>query len=135
MGVLTRDDIIKAKDIEQELVEVPEWGGSVYVQGMTGLQRGMFEDYILATKTEDTRRNRAKFRAQLLVLCIVDADGNPLFREEDVDALSEKSAAPLDRLYDKVQKLSGFRKEDVDEITKNSSIGQKEDSTTDSPSL
>ena len=40
---LSRDDILKAADNEPEEVDVPEWGGSVLVRGMTGRERDAFE--------------------------------------------------------------------------------------------
>lgn len=125
--ILSREDILGAKDTTRELVDMHKfgWGGSVYVQGMTGLQRGLHENDMLETNVDDIRTNKARFRARMLVYCIVDGTGNPLFREQDVDALNEKNAAALDYLYDKAAKASGYRAQDVEEITKNLQGGQE----------
>ena len=130
--MLSRDDILKARDIKRELVDMApfDWGGSVYVKGMSGLDRGQFEVDMNLTKGPNQSENWKRFRARMLVACVVGEDDQPLFREQDVDALNEKSAAALDHLTDIAQRLSGFRRQDVDEITKNSQGGQSEGSTT-----
>ena len=51
---LSRDDILKAADNEPEEVDVPEWGGSVLVRGMTGLDRAAAEE--LKSALEDVTR-------------------------------------------------------------------------------
>ena len=43
MTYLSRDAILQREDIKTEDVEVPEWGGTVRVRGMTGVQRDAFE--------------------------------------------------------------------------------------------
>ncbi len=125
--ILSREDILGARDTVKELVDMNKfgWGGSVYVQGMTGLQRGLHENDMLETNVDDPRINKARFRAGMLVYCIVDGEGNQLFREQDVDALNEKNAAALDYLYDKAAKASGYRPADIEEITKNLPSGQE----------
>jgi len=44
---LTKEQILGASDIEIEKVDVSEWGGFVYVKGMTAKQRDDFEASIL----------------------------------------------------------------------------------------
>lgn len=131
--LLSRDDIFKLQDIKREMVDMTPfgWGGAVYVSGQTGKQRADFEAFIAKAVTDNVQDNATRFRAKLLVSCITDEDGNRLFREEDIDALNEKSAGALDHLYEVAQKLSGFRKADIDEMTRNLPTGQSEDSTTD----
>ena len=48
--MLSRDQILKAKDIKKETVNVPEWGGKVIVMGMTGKRRDEFEQEIVKGK-------------------------------------------------------------------------------------
>ena len=37
--MLNRDAILKAQDLKREIVDVPEWGGEVYVRGFTALEK------------------------------------------------------------------------------------------------
>jgi hypothetical protein len=127
MPTLTREQILNAKDGQQEEVDMRpfKWPGSVFIRSMTGVERGKFE----ASMQEQASFPR--FRALLLAYCMVDDKGNQLFNDaEDVDALNTKNAAALDYLYDKAQTLCGWRKKDIDELTKNSSAGQSEGSIT-----
>jgi hypothetical protein len=136
MGFLSREEIFKKQDREYAVVNCPEWGGKVRVQSLSGAERDAFEESILGKRKEDGSRDvmTANLRAKLVALSAVDKDGNLLFGPDDWAALGQKNAAPLDRLFTAAQKLSGISKNDVEELTKNSGLGQKEDSTSDLPS-
>jgi len=104
------------------------WGdGGVVVRGMTGKQRGRFEAKMGLNKGKDQQKNWERFRAEMLVETVVDYDDQPIFRLQDVEALNEKSAEALDHLVNVARRLSGYRKEDVDEMTKNSQEDQSDD--------
>ena len=61
MTYLSRDAILQREDIKTEDVEVPEWGGTVRVRGMSGVERDAFE----ASLIEQPRANgSAKRRKQ-----------------------------------------------------------------------
>lgn len=130
MKVLGREDILRVKDSQRELVDmVPfRWGGSVYVQSMSGADRGLFEADMSLTSGTNQTENWKRFRARILVVCVVDEKGERIFREQDVEALNEKNAGALDYLTDIAQRLSGFRPKDVEAIVKNSQAGQSEGS-------
>ncbi len=124
MDLLTRDQILAAQDLQQEEVAVPEWGGHVLVRGLTGRQRDAYEATIISQRGTDVKMNLSNARAKLVARSIVDADGKLLFGDDDVTALSNKSAAALERVFSVAQRLSGMSKEDIEELTKNSLNGQ-----------
>lgn len=126
--VLNREAILAAEDLPRELVEVPEWGGAVYVRALTGAERDQFEASIVEQRGRDVRMNMRNIRAKLVALTVVDEDGQRIFTDDDVAALGGKSAAALDRLFAVAQRLSGLSKEDVEELAKNSESGQSADS-------
>lgn len=128
--ILSRDAILKADDIKRELVEVKDWGGSVYVKAMTGAERDKFEEDSLVRRGKRRETNLLNFRARLVVRTVVGDDGKRLFADDDADALGEKSAAVLDRLYDVAARLSGISDEDVNELVGESASGQSDDSGT-----
>lgn len=117
---LNREAILAAEDLPRELVEVPEWGGAVYVRALTGAERDQFEASIVEQRGRDMRMNMRNIRAKLVALTVVDEDGQRIFTDDDVAALGGKSAAALDRLFAVAQRLSGLSKEDVEELAKNS---------------
>lgn len=125
---VTRDVILAAQDIPTEDVEVPEWGGWVRVRGMTGVQRDAWETELNAGKG---KINWTNARARLLARCLVDEKGKRLFRNEDFEALGQKSAATLMKLFDMAQRLSGVSPQDVEALEKNLESDQSEGSGSD----
>jgi hypothetical protein len=126
--ILTRDAILQAQDLPRELVEVPPWGGSVYVRALTGAERDAFETSIVEQRGKSTKMNLKNIRAKLVALTVVDEEGNRIFSDSDASALGKKSAAALDRVFEVAQRLSGLRPEDVEELSKNFGSDQSEDS-------
>lgn len=123
MAVLTRDEILQVSDIKIELVPVPEWGGEVYVKGMTGIERAKFERGVFTMRGQDQILNIDRLREKLAVLTVCDEGGKSLFTDEDMRALGQKSAAALQRIFTAAQRLSGLTQEDVQSLTE----GLKED--------
>ena len=62
MPVLSRDEILAADDIQIELLEVPEWGGSIFVKGMTGAERDRFEAGVITISGDDSKVNMIDIR-------------------------------------------------------------------------
>ena len=124
---LTRDAILTADDEQLRIVEVPEWGGNVRVRGLSGTERGLFEQ---TCNEEVPAGNRAQRRAgqtvnktkteiimpTLCAWCIVDESGERLFTDDDVAALGAKSGKALDRVFDVATQLSGLSDDDVDSL-------------------
>ena len=125
--ILTKDEILSADDLKKETVSVPEWGGSVIVRNLMGFERDQFEASIVQGKTA----NLSNLRAKLVTMSVVNEKGKRLFSVKDVEALGRKSASALDRVFAVAQKLSGLTPKDVDELAKNLSRGQSEDSVSD----
>jgi len=107
--LLTRSAIFEAVDVVTETVEVPEWGGSVRVRGLTGKERDIFEQNSLRrNKKGDMELNMANMRARLVAFCTVDENGERIFTDDDIAELGRKSAAPLERIAKVAQRLSGM---------------------------
>lgn len=117
MTSLNRDDILSVQDISLEEVEIPEWGGSVFVKGLTGAERDKFEGSLIVERGKNRTVNMANFRAKLACMTVCDADGKRLFTEKDMTALTEKSASALQRIFIVAQRLSKIKEEDVEELT------------------
>jgi len=123
--MLSKEQILKAKDLQTETVDVPEWGGKVVVMGMTGKQRDEFEQSVIKGK----KTNMSNIRARLCQVSLVDEAGVLLFNSNDIAKLGGKSAAALDRCFEVASRLSGISKDDVEDLEKNSGKGRSEDST------
>lgn len=117
--LLRKEDILNANDFEYEDVDVPEWGGTVRVRTMTGLERDNFEASVFEMRGKDSKMNFKNFRAKLCVHCLVDENNNRLFTDAEVEELGKKSAKALERVFTVAQRLNGIGSKEVEELTKN----------------
>jgi hypothetical protein len=122
MAVLSRDAIKKAQDWKLEKVEVPEWGGDVYLKTLSGTERDLFEDGYADQKMKN-------FRARFLALSLCDDNGERLYGDDEASELGTKSSVVLNRLFDKAWALNAFRTEDVDALGNDSPSDPSDDST------
>jgi hypothetical protein len=116
---LSRDDVLKAEDLTTEEVDVPEWGGSVLVRGMSGRERDEFEASMAQQRGGKMVQNLVNVRAKIVIRCVVDDNGNRLFDAADIDVLGGKSGAALDRVFTVASRLSGLSDTDVEDLTAN----------------
>jgi hypothetical protein len=119
---LSADQILAADDLKAEDVEVPEWGGVVRVQGMTGAARDKFESSLMKDNLSGVSKDKAldNYRARLAAFTMVDGEGKRLFRSDaEVRRLGEKSADALSRVVDVASRLAGLSAGDVEELTGN----------------
>ena len=119
---LTRDAILKATALQTEDVSVPEWGGSVLVRELRGRERDEWEASLAVLRGKQMVPDVANMRAKLAARVIVDAELEPVFTQQDVNALGELSAAALDRVFEVASRLSGLNPADLEEKAKNSAV-------------
>lgn len=117
---LTRDAILEGNDAFRQRVDVPEWGGHVFVKTMTGEERDTFEQSVIERNGSSVSRNLANFRAKLAARVIVDGQGNRLFQDADIVPLGRKSSVALDRVVTAAQRLNAIGTAEVEDLTKNS---------------
>lgn len=123
-----RKSILENEDIQQEIVAVPEWGGTkLEVRGMNGKDRASF-----LRRSTDSEGNIAyeNFYPELLIATLFDPEsGEKVFEPADRDALNQKSGAALERLAIVAQRLSGLGVSDVEAAEGNSEGSQSNGST------
>ncbi len=121
--MLNRDAILKAQDLKREIVDVPEWGGEVYVRGFTALEKEEVEIRSMsmvdvATGQIRDARQLAGLKAWIVARCVVDSDGVRIFLDADMDGLQGKNAEVIARLADTAGRLSALGA-DVEQAEKN----------------
>lgn len=119
MALLTREQILAADDTQKELVPVPEWGGDVWVYGLSGTLRDRFEEGTMDLSGKRPKVDLDNLRARLCALAMRDEKGSRLFDDSHVRELGMKSSAALNRVYEVAQRLSGMGPQDVQEMAKN----------------
>ncbi|HUT12400.1 MAG TPA: hypothetical protein VMY42_18015 [Thermoguttaceae bacterium] len=117
MGYLTAEEILARDDLQTEDVAVPEWGGTVRVRTMTAGERDRFEERMWSGGNGEA--DKGIMRAFYVGSCTIDEDGKRLFTDEQMTALTKKSASAMDRVFDVVRKLSGLTAADMEELEKN----------------
>lgn len=127
---LSRDDILRARDLRTEQVDVPEWGGYLFVRGMTAGQRDRLEAAMIDKKGQPVPARLAEFRTRMFITCVVDERGTPMFDAADLPGLQAKSMLAMQRVLDVARRLSGMTDEDVDDLVGNSESGPSGSSST-----
>lgn len=114
MADLTADQIFAADDLGLVPVNVKEWNGTVYVRVMSV---GEMEAY--QREFAEKREKMENWRSKLLVSCLCDASGKPLFTKDQIGKLEEKSVKVMSRLFDMAMKHNAVTEKDVEDLAKN----------------
>lgn len=117
--MLTREAILSANDLARESLTVPEWGGDVWVRTLTAAERDTWEQQVRDQTDDSGAVGQRRLKSMLAVLTVVDNDGARLFADDDVEALDEKSAAAVDRIWQVACRLNGLTDGDVEELAGN----------------
>jgi len=105
--------ILAAGDIRVEALDVPEWGGRVYVKTWSGVERELFE---VAVMDAGGKLARHAFRAKVAQLSLCDAGGKLLFTADQIEALHAKSSTALDRVMtaaDRINTITGAAQDEL----------------------
>lgn len=126
-----REQILAANDLQCEPIDLPEWGSpAVDVWTLTGTERDDFEASLIEKQGKKMVQTLENVRSKLAVRCLRDRETKkPIFTEEDIEALGNKSCAPLQRIFEVAQRLNKLTDEDLEELTKNSEAGPSAGST------
>lgn len=130
-NTLTRDEIFAAQDLVTEEVPVPEWGAGrvvlvrafnlgtrdAYYRPMTQVHA---DDSLSA---EDRAAKLAELSqtasARLVAFSVVDAAGDLMFGDADVEALQKKSAKAIERITNVARRLNGLGEAAAESAAKN----------------
>lgn len=131
--ILKAEDILQAAPVlVKELVEIPEWNGSIWVRELSAEERDDYSQSLVDTRQVGRKTVvKPNFRnsdARMAVMCCVDEEGKRMFKDSDAPRLGKQSSRALGRICEVCQRLSGMTKEDIEELTKNSSTAPSADS-------
>lgn len=104
LKILSREAILALDDLPVEILDIPEWGGSVKLRGMSAEERIKWLDRV---QGEDGKVDLEKAQYYAVVFGVLE----PEFEEADVEFLKKKSASALDRIAKKWLELSGIAPE------------------------
>lgn len=116
-----RDTILAAKDLASDVMEVPEWGVTIEVKGMSGKTRAKFIELMYKNGIAG-EEDQAKLGAAMVPFFpefVLDgardpATGYRVFEAADMEALVQKNGQVIERIALKVIELSGLNSEGKD---------------------
>jgi len=114
----TRDQILSAPKRRFAEVDIPDWG-KFRVRSLTELERSKFEASIRDKQGKVSNAKLLDLKCRLIVLCVVDENGDTLLTNADIDALREQDSCRTNQLVDAIQKHCGFSDNDLEELEKN----------------
>lgn len=127
-----RDAILSANDLPKK--PITAWGINFFIRALSAADAELYMADIQPARHKDeddesyaARRALAQrnFRARLIVFCAVDENGQRVFKDEDADALGQKSGIEVGKVFQAITELNG----NLEEATKNSDAGPTGDST------
>jgi hypothetical protein len=110
--------VLDLADLQDELVDVPEWSVRLRVRSLTGTERDAFEASLLETRGRSREVNLRNMRAKLVAQSVRKVDDSRVFSDAQVEALGRKNAAALQRVFRVAQRLSGLAEDEVEELTR-----------------
>lgn len=128
--VLSKEQILSSNDFTYVEIEIPEWGGTLRLRGLDGIEREAFEKSILSAGageggSKEMASILGNMRATLVSKCIVDAEGELLFGEDDVALLGRKNASILERVFKECAQLSGIAEKSTGAVA--DAVGKSEE--------
>ena len=98
--MLTREEILKAKDLKTKVVKVPEWGGDVTIQALSLKD---FADIETAAKGIDGKLDTLKLGIATFIAGVIE----PKFVRADIAELQNRSVNAMTDVITEINKLSG----------------------------
>ena len=110
-------DLSKARPLNRsEVIHVDAWGADVYVQEMTGRQLNVLKKHVEVVDGVAVTQDELGL---VLVLSLVDENGQYLFTENDIPALLDQPLSVTSPLFGKAVEMSGLSNMGVVEAKKN----------------
>ena len=101
--ILSVEDILTAPDIQEKVVEVPEWGGAVKIRSFTKQRPIQLRAQAMNGEELDSER--------MELLMFVEGVVEPQFSADHIDLLKGKSATAMDRVLQAILALGGLTPE------------------------
>jgi hypothetical protein len=108
--MMNRTEMLAVKT-QREAVDVPAWGGTVYVHELDGVE---LVEWSEAAADQPT----AEKGTALLVRCIRDADGARVFENADAAVMARLPGSLINRLAAVANRVNGLTEDEEDESEK-----------------
>jgi hypothetical protein len=110
--ILGKDDLLSGNLLRRQLVEVPEWGASLYLREMSGEHILEFKRRTEAMRADGVKNTTTEQDVELATLVIsfsvCDEAGELLLTQDDAKKLTVNNLNVLMDLFNKVCEISGI---------------------------
>jgi hypothetical protein len=122
LRALTVEDIFATNDIEETVIPIPEWNGTVTIRTFS---RRQVADITKQSTTRDRYTGKdVTDQAKLEALTFIEGVVSPKFTLDDYERLLDKSIAPLLRIIKAINLASGLSEESVQDAVKSTENGR-----------
>lgn len=121
MSIISREQFLKLGKAERRYKDVPLGEHSFRIQSLTEREKSAYETALLAKGGGFNQQKLKDARLALVVLCLVDGDGNTLLSASDVSALRDMDGGIVSKLVDECKEHAGFDANDIEDTLKKSS--------------
>ena len=112
----TRDQVFASPVNRRFAIEDADGFGKVRIRSLTAREKTRYDAAAVNSKGGMSTKGLLTANARLIVLCIVDGDGNQLFTDADIDKLLDKDAGEIERLATTCGKHCGIIEDDEDTV-------------------
>lgn len=116
--LINRDGILQPLKRRFKEVDVPDWG-RFRIRSLTELERSTYESTARDKHGNVDNSKLINLKCRLIVLCVVDAEGNQILTNKDIDVLRNQDSRVTNALVDAIQEHCGISKADMEELEKN----------------
>jgi len=113
-----RDILLRAPVRRFKVLDIPGWG-RFRIRSISELERSRFEASIRDKHGNVSPTKLIDLKCRLIVLCVVDVDGNPLLTNSDIEQLRQQDSRYTNALVDAIQEHCGITDTDFEDLEKN----------------
>jgi hypothetical protein len=139
---LSREAILANAKLPIESVTVEEWGGEIRVRALSVKDAEDYRKSLMkktvskvngqtVTNYELDQEKSITGQVRLVILSVVDDQGNPLFKPDDEAWLKDQSLTAIGKVANAANKISGLTNETAEDAAKNSEPNPSDTSSSD----
>jgi len=112
MNKLSKQEILAKVKLPEVEIEVPEWGTTLKLKGMTGKQRLVLAKSVNPETDKEDAEAIVNIITKLISISVVDETGNPMFSEDEAKALVDGDLNTASKVVTEIYKLNGINQEE-----------------------
>lgn len=113
MALINKEQFLQNTACEHKDVHIEELGGEIRIKAMSIADQIKFEEESVNAKNQDD------LIFQLILNCCVDENNKKLFSKEDIEAIKERAAPIIIKLFQEILKVNKLDEAEIDKLAKN----------------